>query len=189
MHDANAFQSTQLILDMEGWWVSLTSRDIVNEIWGYVKPREWGNEVWSMFLSNFRSLHAVLSRPDIYLCVDHRYLLAFSWNNVLFNQKQIFNNQIMQALISMTGLSLWLFGVRFFWCPAKTHGDELQTTVTLSFVTLHNVHFGYYVYLPTEQAETYLKRCALINCSTYICLCLFGWKVSMIFKETVTFKL
>ena len=22
---------------------------------------------------------------------------------------------------------------------------------------LHNVHFGYYVYLPTEQAETYLK--------------------------------
>ena len=54
---------------------------------------------------------------------------------------------------------------------------------------LHNVHFGYYVYLPTEQAETYLKRCVLINYSTYICLCLFGWKVSMIFKETVTFKL
>ena len=24
---------------------------------------------------------------------------------------------------------------------------------------MHNVHFGYYVYLPTEQAETYLKSC------------------------------
>ena len=54
---------------------------------------------------------------------------------------------------------------------------------------LHNVHFGYYVYLPTEQAETYLKSCVLINYSTYICLCLFGWKVNMILKETVTFKL
>ena len=54
---------------------------------------------------------------------------------------------------------------------------------------LHNVHFGYYVYLPTEQAETYLKRCVLINYSTYICLCLFGWKENMILKETVTFKL
>ena len=54
---------------------------------------------------------------------------------------------------------------------------------------LHNVHFGKYVYLPTEQAETYLKSCVLINYSTYICLCLFGWKVNMILKETVTFKL
>ena len=55
--------------------------------------------------------------------------------------------------------------------------------------TLHNVHFGKYVYLPTEQAETHLKSCVLINYSTYICLCLFGWKVNMILKETVTFKL
>ena len=55
--------------------------------------------------------------------------------------------------------------------------------------TVHNVHFGLYVFLPTEQAETYLKSCVLINHSTYICLCLFGWKVTLIFKETVTFKL
>ena len=54
---------------------------------------------------------------------------------------------------------------------------------------VHNVHFGWYVYITTEQAETYLKRCVLINYSTYICLCLFGWKVNLIFKETVTFKL
>merc|ERR1712004_207845 len=48
--------------------------------------------------------------------------------------------------------------------------------------TLHNVHFGYYVYLPTEQADTYLKSCVLINYSTYICLCLFGWKVNIVPK-------
>ena len=59
----------------------------------------------------------------------------------------------------------------------------------LNSLPLHNVHFGYYVFLPTEQAETYLKRCVLINYSTYICLCLFGWKENMILKETVTFKL
>ena len=55
--------------------------------------------------------------------------------------------------------------------------------------TMHNVYIGQYVFLPTEQAETYLKSCVLINYSTYICLCLFGWKVNMILKETVTFKL
>ena len=54
---------------------------------------------------------------------------------------------------------------------------------------LHNVHFGYYVFLPTEQAETYLKRCVLINYLTYICLCLFGWKENMINEETVSSKL
>ena len=72
MHDA--FQSMQLNCDVEDWWLSLTSSNIVDEVWGYVKPKEWGNEVSSMVLSNFRSLHAVLSRPDIYLSVDHRYL-------------------------------------------------------------------------------------------------------------------
>ena len=56
-------------------------------------------------------------------------------------------------------------------------------------VAMHNVHFGYYVFLPTEQAETYLKRCVLINYSTYICLCLFGWKENMINEETVSSKL
>ena len=55
--------------------------------------------------------------------------------------------------------------------------------------TLHNVHFGYYVYLPTEQAETYLKSCVLINYSTYICLYLFGWRENMIHEKTVSSKL
>ena len=65
----------------------------------------------------------------------------------------------------------------------------MVTKMVIGESPLHNVHFVKYVYLPTEQAETYLKRCVLINYSIYICLCLFGWKVSMIFKETVTFKL
>ena len=56
-------------------------------------------------------------------------------------------------------------------------------------MTMHNVHFVKYVFLPTEKAETGLKSCVLINYSTYICLGLFGWKENMIFKETVTFKL
>ena len=66
---------------------------------------------------------------------------------------------------------------------------EHETEVSTFPSALHNVHFGNYVYLPTEQAETYLKSCVLINYLTYICLCLFGWKVNMILKETVTFKL
>ena len=55
--------------------------------------------------------------------------------------------------------------------------------------TVHNVHFGLYVFLPTKQAETYLKSCVLINYSTYICLYLFGWRKNMIHEETVSSKL
>ena len=40
------------------------------------------------------------------------------------------------------------------------------------------------VFLPTEQAETYLKICVLIYHSTYICPSLFNWKENLIFKET-----
>ena len=55
--------------------------------------------------------------------------------------------------------------------------------------TMHNVYFVQYVFLPTEQAETYLKMCVLIYHSTCICPNLFGWKENLIFKETVIFKL
>ena len=70
-------------------------------------------------------------------------------------------------------------------CAKKSKSPNFGMLLT----PVHNVHFGNYVYLPTEQAETYLKSCVLVNYSTYICLCLFGWKVNMILKETVTFKL
>ena len=42
----------------------------------------------------------------------------------------------------------------------KTKWEDLESYEkgeSLQGPTLHNVHFGYYVYLPTEQAETYLK--------------------------------
>ena len=44
------------------------------------------------------------------------------------------------------------------------------------------------VFLPTEQAETYLKIYILIYHSTYICPNLFGLMENLIFKETVIFK-
>ena len=54
---------------------------------------------------------------------------------------------------------------------------------------MHNVYFVQYVFLPTEQAETYLKISVLIYHLTYICPSLFGWKENMIFEEIVMFKL
>ena len=48
-------------------------------------------------------------------------------------------------------------------------------------ITLHNVLFGQYVYLATEQAETYLKICVLIYHLTYICPSLFDCKVNTFF--------
>ena len=56
-------------------------------------------------------------------------------------------------------------------------------------VAVHNVLFGQYVFLPTEQAETYLKIYVLIYHWTYICPSLFSWKENMVFEETVIFKL
>ena len=64
----------------------------------------------------------------------------------------------------------------------------LMNLMTMA-MTMHNVHFGYYVYLPTGQAETYLKSCVLINHSTYIYLFLFSWRENMILEETVSSKL
>ena len=54
---------------------------------------------------------------------------------------------------------------------------------------LHNVLFVQYVFLPTEQAETFPKMYVLIYHLTYICSSLFGWKENMIFEETVTRQL
>ena len=43
-------------------------------------------------------------------------------------------------------------------------------------LALHNVLFAQYVFLPTEQAETYSKIYVLIYHLTYICPSLCGWK-------------
>ena len=52
---------------------------------------------------------------------------------------------------------------------------------TLYWMPLHNVLFGQYVYLATEQAETYLKICVLIYHLTYICPSLFDCEVNTFF--------
>ena len=54
---------------------------------------------------------------------------------------------------------------------------------------MHNVLFVQYVFLSTEQAETYLEIYVEIYHSKYICPSLFDWKENLIFKETVIFKL
>ena len=60
---------------------------------------------------------------------------------------------------------------------------------TLYWMPLHNVLFGQYVYLATEQAETYLKICVLIYHLTYICPSLFDCEVNTFFLIFVNSKL
>ena len=60
---------------------------------------------------------------------------------------------------------------------------------TSQWSTLYNVLFVQYVFLPTKQAEIYLKIRVLIYHLTYICPSLFGLNENIIFEETVIFKL
>ena len=54
---------------------------------------------------------------------------------------------------------------------------------------VHNVLFGQFEFLATEQAETYLKICVLIYHLTYICPSLFDCEVNMKKIIFVIFKL
>ena len=65
-----------------------------HEVWGYVKPKKWGNEVSSMVLSNFRSLHAALSSPD--LSLRGPPLLVICW---LFRETMCFSIRIKYSTI------------------------------------------------------------------------------------------
>ena len=47
--------------------------------------------------------------------------------------------------------------------------------------SLHNVLFVQYIYLATEQAQTYRKSCSLIYLLTYICPSAFDCEVNAIF--------
>ena len=55
--------------------------------------------------------------------------------------------------------------------------ENQYTNDVLAFWETHSeityIYYGQYVYLATEQAETYLKICTLINYLTYICPSLF----------------
>ena len=65
----------------------------------------------------------------------------------------------------------------------------MANAATTAFVALHNVLFVQYVFLPTEQSETYFKIFILIFDSTYICPDLFDWKENTFFFIFVYFKL
>ena len=54
---------------------------------------------------------------------------------------------------------------------------------------LHNVYIVQYVFLPTEQSETYFKNFILTYDLTYICPGLFDWKENTFFFIFVYFKL
>ena len=132
----------------------------------------------------------------IRFCVLKRILVIHDWENLGFCQleetskhlqKTSSLSSVPQIVKNLELQSFILNCTNKTFDPLPTFENCLQPWSLVS--TLHNVHFGKYVYLPTEQVETYLKRCVLINYSTYICLCLFGWKVNMINEETVSSKL
>ena len=50
------------------------------------------------------------------------------------------------------------------------------------FSPLHNVYIVQYVFLPTEQSETYFKNFILTYDLTYICPGLFDWKENTFFS-------
>ena len=54
---------------------------------------------------------------------------------------------------------------------------------------MHNVLFVQYVFLPTEQSETYFKIFILTYDLTYICPGLFDWKENTFFLIFVNSKL
>ena len=62
-------------------------------------------------------------------------------------------------------------------------------SITALSLPLHNVLFVQYVFLPTEQTETYFKICILTYDLTYICPGLFDWKENTFFFIFVYFKL
>ena len=70
------------------------------------------------------------------------------------------------------------------------HSLSMQQIVfETDFLPVHNVYIVQYVFLPTEQSETYFKICILTFDSTYICPDLFDWKENTFFFIFVYFKL
>ena len=157
--------------------------------------------LWEITLSQFTiNYSCLLGHPLQALHQQHHDLLR-RWHvlSKLMNLRNITLLQFRHHRHAASHFANLLDSSKFFIFPSMlaffgvmfTLNIQLWNTIRMRWdiTPLHNVHFVKYVYLPTEQAETYLKRCLLINYSTYICLCLFGWNVNLIFKETMTFKL
>ena len=61
-------------------------------------------------------------------------------------------------------------------------------TPFVPYSPLHNVYIGEYIYLATEQTETYRKSCILIYLLTYICPSSFDCEVNTYFWFIVKFN-
>ena len=75
-------------------------------------------------------------------------------------------------------------------CPCSCPLGPVQDVPMFLSTHDHSAQFTLCrVYLPTEQAEKYLKIYVLICHLSYICPILFACKANIIFEETATFKL
>ena len=120
--------------------------------------------------------------------IVHKQSSGRAWP--LHRYKQGENNAIVSKVIFLVCM--------FFVMAAPSHNVVIFRSWKIwgkpfereSFVTqppMHNMLFVQYVVLPTEQAE--LKIYVLIYHSTFTCPTLFGWMETMVFEETVIFKL
>ena len=67
--------------------------------------------------------------------------------------------------------------------------DHCSTLSCCTLSVLHSVLFVQYVFIQTEQAETYPKIYVSIDNSTFFFPSLFAWKEKIIFEETLNSKL
>ena len=100
----------------------------------------------------------------------------YDWKNFEWDVKQYYN----QPIIQIFKRRIWSNGV------TRDVYNLVMPMHNVLFVHCNNVQ---YIFLPTEQAETYLKKYAQIYYLTYICPSLSASKANMIFEETVIFKL
>ena len=78
-------------------------------------------------------------------------------------------------------------------CPGTKCQKAISDIYNINSIPLsppmHNVHFVDFVFLPTEQAATYLKICILTYLLTYINPSSFDWKENTFFLIFVNSKL
>ena len=101
--------------------------------------------------------------------------------NTIHKYKYRFISIQVQPFFSGGGVFL----LNAFGCLCK----PFNIAIFICICTLHNVLFVQYVFLPTEQSETYFKIFILTYDLTYICPGLFDWKENTFFFIFVYFKL
>ena len=97
-----------------------------------------------------------------------RLIMAVSWPGVHTYHYAV---DLSPRLTTHCPLLPLLSTLARFFCGSICRQDTRRRCLFWAscIITLHNVLFGQYVYLATEQAETYLKTCVLVYHLTYIC--------------------